>query len=86
MSISINNLFSSLICLLKYSIILFCLIALPKVKSDSEINFIIKCTGCTGYNNGNWPKIFGDSFQNTKKAIVNGDSGEKKISLNYCKT
>ena len=80
MSKTRNILFLMLRSLLKYSIILFCLIPLAKMETISEISYIVKCNNCN--KEGQWAKIMGDSFNFFSKVIVNG--AERTFSNNYC--
>ena len=82
MSTTRNKLFFSLVSFFNYSLILLSLVSLPKVKSESVINFIIKCQGCTNnfINNGDkWPPVFNGLFSNINSVKVGGDG----ISFSY---
>ena len=78
MSKTRNNFFLLFISFLKYSIILFILTSLPKVKSISEISFTVKCI--RGNDDDDWPKIIADSFNDPSKIRINGVEPEK---INY---
>ena len=81
MSKTRNNLFLMFLSLLKYSIILFCLIPSAKMETISEINIIVKCIECN--DNNHWAKIISDSFILPSKFRVNGGDTDK-FSKNYC--
>ena len=73
MSKTRNNFFLYIISFLKYSIILLSLMQLPKVKSSTEINLIIKTV--TGE-----VKFLGDAFPDPSKVYINGeDKGSIKV-------
>ena len=65
--------FLNFVFLLKYSTILFCLISLPKIKSDSELSFKLKYYKCS--SDQDWPKIIqdiDDSYKLPTKVKING--------------
>ena len=84
-----NTHFLNIVPLLRYSMILFCLISLPKIKSDSELSFKVKYYKCG--SDEDWPKIIQDvdnSYKNPKKVRVNNDERtnlEGLYSNCYCK-
>ena len=72
-----NTHFLILISLLKYSIILLSLIPLPKVKSASELTFIVKSQRA---NDKDWPFFIGKKFEFPSKVMINGvDTTEHRI-------
>ena len=83
MSISRNILLLNLVSFLKYSIIFFGLLSLPKVKSNSVFSFHVKCSGCKAYKD--WPRTFNNLYEKTLSAIINDRNGNI-ISKNYLDT
>ena len=72
--------FSLLISFFKYSIILFSITSLQKVKSDSEITFTVKCNRGT---TNDWPKIIGDSFKYSLTKVRLNEKEPEKLNWNW---